>query len=108
MPTNTLQVFTVFSTSKDHGQGKGATCGCILVDFHRLLVINRSAKYRNKYVHRRDSMSLANLTLQELQAQVDLGLVVQPDSEDDEVKLELSLNGHEENIPCLAFTSPRS
>ena len=53
-------------------------------------------------------MSLANLTLQELQAQVDLGLVVQPDSEDDEVKLELSLNGHEENIPCLAFTSPRS
>lgn len=31
-------------------------------------------------------MSLANLTLQELQAQVDLGLVVQPDSEDDEVR----------------------
>lgn len=79
------QVFTVFSTSKDHGQGKGATCGCILVDFYRLLVINRSAKYKNKYVHRRDSVSLANLTLQELQAQVDLGLVVQPDSEEDEV-----------------------
>eukprot|EP00752_Nemacystus_decipiens_P018215 g16344.t1 len=78
------KVFTVFSTSKDHGQGKGATCGCILVDFHRLLVINRSAKYKNKYVHRRDSVSLANLTLQELQAQVDLGLVVQPDSEDEE------------------------
>lgn len=78
-------MFTVFSTSKDHGQGKGATCGCILVDFHRLLVINRSAKYKNKYVHRRDSVSLANLTLQELQAQVDLGLVVQPDSEDEEV-----------------------
>lgn len=80
-----VQVFTVFSTSKDHGQGKGATCGCILVDFHRLLVINRSVKYKNKYVHRRDSVSLANLTIQELQAQVDLGLVVQPDSEDEEV-----------------------
>lgn len=78
-------MFTVFSTSKDHGQGKGATCGCILVDSYRLLVINRSSKYKNKYVHRRDSMSLANLTLQELQAQVDLGLVVQPDSEEDEV-----------------------
>lgn len=37
------KVFTVFSTSKDHGQGKGATCGCILVDFHRLLVRGREA-----------------------------------------------------------------
>lgn len=80
------KVFTVFSTSKDHGQGKGATCGCILVDLHRLLVINRSAKYRDKYVHRRDSMSLANLSVQEFQAQVDLGLVVaEDDSEDEEV-----------------------
>lgn len=32
------KVFTVFSTSKDHGQGKGAMCGCILVDFEKLLV----------------------------------------------------------------------
>ncbi|CAM9309547.1 unnamed protein product, partial [Sphacelaria rigidula] len=47
-------------------------------------VINRSAKYKNRYVHKRDSMSLANLTLQELQAQVDLGLIVHPDSEDEE------------------------
>ena len=79
------KVFTVFSTSKDHGQGKGATCGCILVDFHRLLVINRSTKYKNKYVHRRDSMSLANLSTQELQAQFDLGLVVPIDSDEDQV-----------------------
>ncbi|CAM9963654.1 unnamed protein product [Ascophyllum nodosum] len=78
------KVFTVFSTSKDHGQGKGATCGCILVDFHRLLVINRSTKYKNKYVHRRDSMSLANLSKQELQAQFDLGLVVPIDSDEDQ------------------------
>lgn len=34
------KVFTVFSTSKDHGQGKGAMCGCILVDFEKLLVGN--------------------------------------------------------------------
>lgn len=26
------RVFTVFSTSKDHGQGAGAMAGCILVD----------------------------------------------------------------------------
>ena len=32
------KVFTVFSTSKDHGQGSGAMCGCILVDFEKLLV----------------------------------------------------------------------
>lgn len=52
--------------------------------FHQ--VINRSAKYKNKYVHKRDSVSLANFTLQELQAQADLGLIVHPDSEDDEVR----------------------
>ncbi|CAN0427642.1 unnamed protein product, partial [Discosporangium mesarthrocarpum] len=32
------KVFTVFSTSKDHGQGKAAMCGCILVDFNSILV----------------------------------------------------------------------
>ncbi|CAN0311922.1 unnamed protein product, partial [Ectocarpus fasciculatus] len=57
------KVFTVFSTSKDHGQGKGAMCGCILVDFEKLLVINRSSKYKNRYIHRRDSLSLAALSL---------------------------------------------
>lgn len=50
-------------------------------------MINRSAKYKNKYVHRRDSVSLANFTLQELQAQADLGLIVHPDSEDEEVHM---------------------
>ena len=34
------RVFTVFSTSKDHGQGKGAMAGCILVDFDRIQVWN--------------------------------------------------------------------
>lgn len=33
------RVFTVFSTSKDHGQGKGAMAGCILVDSDRIQVL---------------------------------------------------------------------
>ncbi|KAG5191193.1 Metallo-dependent phosphatase-like protein [Tribonema minus] len=69
------KVFTVFSTSKDHGQGRGAMCGCILVDFEKLLVINRSTKYKNKYVHRRDSVSLLNLSMQELKKRAELGLI---------------------------------
>lgn len=32
------KVFTVFSTSKDHGQGKGAMCGCILVNHDKIQV----------------------------------------------------------------------
>jgi len=43
-------VFTVFSTSKDHRQGAKAMAGCILVDFDKIQVINRSPKYKNKYV----------------------------------------------------------
>ena len=42
------RVFTVFSTSKDHGQGTGAVAGCILIDPDAIRVINRSAKYKNK------------------------------------------------------------
>lgn len=44
------RVFTVFSTSKDHGQGRSALAGCILVDFDKIQVINRSPAYKNKYV----------------------------------------------------------
>lgn len=51
-------MFTVFSTSKDHGQGKGAMAGCILVDFDRIQVINRSPAYKDKYVHHRSSMGV--------------------------------------------------
>ncbi|CAM9106958.1 unnamed protein product [Phaeothamnion confervicola] len=69
------KVFTVFSTSKDHGQGKGAMCGCILVDFDKLLVINRSTKYRNKYVHKRDSFSVANLSLAEKEKLAKIGVL---------------------------------
>ncbi|CAM9508427.1 unnamed protein product [Ectocarpus sp. 4 AP-2014] len=75
------KVFTVFSTSKDHGQGRGAMCGCILVNHDKLQVINRSVRYKNRYVHRRDSLSLANITLDEKEKLAKIGVVT--DSYDD-------------------------
>lgn len=81
------RVFTVFSTSKDHNQGAQAMCGCILVDFEKLQVINRSPAYKNQYVHRRDSMSLQALSETEIQKRMRLGLVTttpQSDSEEEE------------------------
>lgn len=50
------RVFTVFSTSKDHGQGRKAMAGCILVDVDKIQVINRSPAYKNKYIHHRTSV----------------------------------------------------
>ena len=49
--------------------------GCILVDNEKLQVINRSPAYRNQYVHRRDSVSLATLSETEIQKRIRLGLV---------------------------------
>lgn len=69
------RVFTVFSTSKDHNQGAHAMAGCILVDNEKLQVINRSPAYKNQYVHRRDSVSLAKLSKEEIDKRVKLGLV---------------------------------
>ncbi|KAJ1423363.1 Metallo-dependent phosphatase-like protein [Ochromonadaceae sp. CCMP2298] len=56
------RVFTVFSTSKDHRQGQKAMAGCVLVDCDKIQVINRSPNYQNKYVHRRTSIALENLS----------------------------------------------
>ena len=53
------RVFTVFSTSKDHGQGTGAVAGCVLIDPNAIRVINRSAKYKNKCVWRRFCIAVA-------------------------------------------------
>ena len=80
------RVFTVFSTSKDHNQGSQALAGCILVDGEKLQVINRSPAYKNQYVHRRDSMSLATLSTSEIAKRMRLGLVTQTqdDSSDEE------------------------
>ena len=76
------KVFTIFSTSKDHNQGKEAMAGCILVDFENLQIINRSHAYRNVYVHQRDSLSIAKLTKGEIEERVRLGLITENATED--------------------------
>lgn len=76
------RVFTVFSTSKDHNQGSQAMAGCILVDFEKLQVINRSPAYKNQYVHRRDSVSLQSLSQDEIQKRIHLGLVTNNAAQD--------------------------
>ena len=45
------KVFTIFSSSKDHNQGREAMAGCILVDFENLQVINRSHAYKVRQFH---------------------------------------------------------
>lgn len=76
------KVFTIFSTSKDHNQGREAMAGCILVDFENLQVINRSPAYKNVYVHRRDSVSIAKLSEQEIEERTRLGLITESTSHD--------------------------
>ena len=49
--------------------------GCILIDFEKMQVINRSPAYRNQYVHRRDSVSLAMLSESEINERAELGLI---------------------------------
>lgn len=41
----TARVVTVFSTSKDHGAGSRATCGCVLVESQEIRVFNRSPDF---------------------------------------------------------------
>lgn len=86
---NTIIQYRVFSTSKDHNQGNNAMAGCILIDFEKMQVINRSPAYRNQYVHRRDSVSLAMLSEAEIKERVQLGLIEGYTAEDAE--------GEEEN-----------
>lgn len=49
--------------------------GCMLVDNDKLQVINRSPAYKNQYVHRRDSVSVMNLSETEMMKRIKLGLV---------------------------------
>ena len=101
------RVFTVFSTSKDHNQGSHAMAGCILVDFEKLQVINRSPAYRNQYVHRRDSVSLLTLSDAEIQNRIRLGLVTSnprddSDSEEEQEEWEnLENESEEEDQPVV-------
>jgi len=82
------RVFTVFSTSKDHNQGSQAMAGCILVDSDKLQVINRSPAYKNHYVHRRGSVSLATLSDSEIEKRMRLGLVTNEAVDDDVEQVE--------------------
>jgi len=82
------RVFTVFSTSKDHNQGSKAMAGCILVDSEKLQIINRSPAYKNQYVHRRDSVSLANLTQYEIDVREKVGLVSSASADESEYEYE--------------------
>jgi diadenosine tetraphosphatase ApaH/serine/threonine PP2A family protein phosphatase len=82
------RVFTVFSTSKDHNQGNNAMAGCILIDFEKMQVINRSPAYRNQYVHRRDSVSLAMLSEAEIKERIQLGLIEGHTAADEEEEFE--------------------
>ncbi len=76
------KVFTVFSTSKDHGQGKRAMAGCILVDVDKIQVINRSPSYKNKYIHHRSSIGAYFDQLSEYQVAEMLSLgLLRPDSD---------------------------
>jgi len=89
--SKSARVFTVFSTSKDHRQGSQAMAGCILVDVDRIQVINRSHKYKNKYVHRRTSISLENLSSKELEDRRKIGLVRLSGGSEDHSKAAMEL-----------------
>ncbi|DBA02459.1 TPA: hypothetical protein N0F65_008673 [Lagenidium giganteum] len=51
------RILTIFSTSKDHGLGDEAKCGCVLVEKDKILVINRSPRYGRSQLLRRRSTS---------------------------------------------------
>ena len=57
--------------------------GCILIDFEKMQVINRSPAYRNQYVHRRDSVSIAMLSEAEIAERVKLGLITSDPREEE-------------------------
>ena len=57
--------------------------GCILIEFEKMQVINRSPAYRNQYVHRRDSVSIAMLSEAEIAERVKLGLITSDPREEE-------------------------
>jgi len=104
--------------------------GCILIDFEKMQVINRSPAYRNQYVHRRDSVSIAMLSEAEIAERVKLGLITcdpreeefqeeefeEFEEEEDEEAQDSSLDENEEYViddrrkssvdPCGTRASP--
>jgi len=69
------KVFTVFSTSRDHGQGSKAQAGCILVDSGCIKFINKSSSYRNKFIHRVTSNTFLGASPSIMDLREKLGLV---------------------------------
>ena len=52
------QVMTIFSTSKNHGQGNGASCACVFVDLEKIYVINTNNEIlQNLFISRNKSYS---------------------------------------------------
>ena len=49
--------------------------GCVLVDCHDIKVITRSHKYKNKYTHRRSSVSVQGLPTNVMETHKKLGLI---------------------------------
>ncbi|RLN98460.1 hypothetical protein BBJ28_00019451 [Nothophytophthora sp. Chile5] len=47
--SSAARVVTVFSTSKDHGLGDDASCGCVLVDNQRLRFFNRARDFGDSH-----------------------------------------------------------
>jgi len=67
-------VLTVASSSRPEA-GSRNVAGCVLVDFERMQCINRGG-YSNKVVHRRGSVSIAALDVDQIRMRAEIGLVV--------------------------------
>jgi hypothetical protein len=70
--------------------------GCILIDFEKMQVINRSPAYKNQYVHRRDSVSIAMLSESEIQERAELGLITLDSRAEDDNDIEIEEEEWEE------------
>lgn len=84
------RVITVFSTSKDHNQGRTAMAGCILIDNDEIQIINRSPKYKNRVVRRRCSVQTLNIPQHWAEQGSRLGLIVDTASSNDLLKQQRS------------------
>lgn len=59
--SKSARVITIFSTSKDHGLGEDAKCGCLLIDHGKIIAINQSPQVtKSLQLQRRRSMSFQN------------------------------------------------
>lgn len=60
--SKSARVITIFSTSKDHGLGEDAKCGCLLIDHGKIVAINRSSQAsRSQQLQRRRSVEIQSV-----------------------------------------------